>query len=95
MNQLYPLFKNRCYWLDLKFTLENSLEGLIFKNSLILFNFTCFILFFSFFEYSFRFFLFFTLSRLKSDFYVNKALLPSESTLLLSLHELRLSPLIY
>lgn len=30
MNQLYPLFKNRCYWLDLKFTLEKLLEGLIF-----------------------------------------------------------------
>lgn len=51
MNQLYPLFKNRCYWLDLKFTLEKLLEGLIFLNCLILFNFL-------FFSSSF-FFLFF------------------------------------
>jgi len=84
MNQPHPLFKNRCYWLDLKFTFE-KLPGVV-----ILFYLTSF-----YFILKIICILSFTRSRVKLNFNVNKALLPSESTLVLSLHELRLSPLIY
>lgn len=78
--------------LILKFTLE-KLPGV-----LILFDLTlsAFILFSNVhFIVLFLFVFLFSCSRVKSNFYVNKALLPSGSTHVLSLHKLRLSPLIY
>lgn len=78
--------------LILKFTLE-KLPG-----DLILFDLTlsAFILFSNVhFIVLFLFVFLFSCSRVKSNFYVNKALLPSGSTHVLSLHKLRLSPLIY